>query len=500
MAMLQIVTANGKITVEVPPGTILRDVSELRNFMDFPCGGKRKCMRCRVRCEGALSSLGEEEHSALTPAEAAQGIRLACFARVTGDATIYPEKNDMAQIAVNRQGCAYQKNPLFKCYGAAVDIGTTTVCLKLLDNTGVIESRAKKNRQTAFGADVISRIEKAIAGNGKELQDAVVRTIHDLLPEAAGAQSLSSDDIDTLVITGNTTMLHLLTGRDVMPLSRAPFHADWHADEWVKGILPMLPDSADIYLPPCPSAFVGADVMTAVLASGMYESSHTSMLIDMGTNGEIALWHEGILHTCSTAAGPAFEGAELSCGVYAVSGAIDKVSLDGEGFSFTTINNAPPCGICGSGIIDALATFLELETLSETGYMKNSFVPLTGEIGVSREDVRKIQLAKSAMRAGLETLRRQVGLEWSAVDSLYVAGGFGSYLNLQSAAKIGLIPMEMLSKTRVIGNAALEGAVMCLENKDFVEIIQKIAGTAKSVALDGNPVFTELYMEHMMFE
>jgi len=393
--------------------------------------------------------------------------------------------------------------PMFARYGLAVDIGTTTLCAALLDKNGQLGHTARKNPQTSFGADVISRIEKSMSGYAGQLAGCLAAVISEIADELAAGAGIPIAEIDAAVLTGNTTMLHLLTRQDCTPLSRAPFAAERLFGEYTEGSELEIPSlrGAKVYLPRCPCAFVGGDITTAILASGLCESRGSAMLVDIGTNGEIALWHEGELTCSSTAAGPAFEGAGLSCGTYATTGAIDRVWLESGKPCCSTIGGGCAVGICGSGIIDALTVMLELGVIDETGAMADTDnFELRDGICITDKDVRKIQLAKGAVRAGMETMLESLSLAKDKLEVLYIAGGFGSRMDLKNAAAIGLIPEELRGLTKVIGNAALAGAALILGDKALAAQSEQLIGRAKILPLDSSPAFTENFMEYMAFE
>lgn len=249
------------------------------------------------------------------------------------------------------------------------------------------------------------------------------------------------------------------------------------------------------------SAFVGADITTALLASGICSSEETALLVDIGTNGEMALWRNGSLLCCSTAAGPAFEGANLSQGMQGAPGAIDHAQVAGGEMKLHTIGDAPAVGICGSGVMDVLACLLDLEILDETGLLdegEDSYA-LTEAVSITQGDVRQVQLAKSAIRAGIETLLHVSGINPEALPQLAVAGGFGSFLDLNSAGKIGLLPTCLVSRSRVLGNAALAGAALLLGNRQLLEESCALANSAKTIDLSTDPYFMDAYVENMLF-
>lgn len=451
-----------------------------------PCGGAGKCGKCAVEVLGKVSLPDEAERLA--------GCRLSCRTRLYGDAIVTIKNRALSasdlvvaeNFAENIEPavCPSEKN------GAAVDIGTTTVALSVYDlTTGhCLASNSALNPQSVVAADVMGRIDAAIKGKLSTMQDMLVSCIRKLA-EATGY----FDKIDTWCLTGNTTMLYLLTGRNPKALAVAPYTADHLFGEEITFL------GKPAYLPNCMQAFVGADITCAVLASGMCSSIETALLCDVGTNGEIALWKNETLYVTSTAAGPIFEGAGISCGCQSVPGAVETVTLQGGTLSVTTIANANPVGICGSGIIDAVACFLENGTIDETGAMEEESTLLCDGISVTREDIRNIQLAKAAIAAGIKSLLEVTKTSPEEISVFYLAGGFGKHLNLDSAVRIGLFAAELKNKVKVLGNAALQGAAAMLTDENAKKNVASLAKTAKHVSLGGDATFNRLYIEEMFF-
>ena len=436
-----------------------------------PCGGRGVCAKCKVLIND-------------TP-------ELSCRYRLSDDEEItveIPDYEEMKQIELSGNGDVSFDDPMPGAVGTAIDIGTTTVAMRtynlvtgeLMNETGFI------NPQTSIAADVIGRIEAAMNGKGEILQGQICEAIENTLEE-------NEIDPDAMVITGNTTMLYLLAGLNPESLSHAPFEADCLFDARMH----FGPTVA--YFPPCMHAFVGADISTAVLASGMCESDDVSMLCDIGTNGEVVLWKDGKLYVSSTAAGPAFEGAGISCGCSSIPGAIDSVKLTDGKPEIHTIDDAPAAGVCGSGLIDAIAVFLDLGMIEETGGTDEDELVLADGVAITPKDISQVQLAKSAIASGIATMLKETGTESADVKKVYIAGGFGSHLNVRSAVRIGLLPEEFEDKISVIGNAALTGACRLLGDMEKIDAIRKIASISSHVNLGGNPLFNNLYMDNMMF-
>lgn len=476
---------------------------------DSPCGGSGKCGKCRIFAEGQLSPLTAEERKLLTKEELESGIRLACMTRILGDCRAETLKKTASKTNIRIEGVmpAFEKKPTYSRLGAVVDLGTTTVAALLYEGTDPVARASCENSQKIYGADVISRIGQSMGGKRAEIAETICRDIASLLQDMASSSGNRAEEIEQVVITGNTAMLFLLTGTDPACLSAAPFIASDLFGREVKGADLALPcKEAAVYLPPCMSSFVGADITTAVLASGIFDSPKTSLLVDIGTNGEMALVSKGKLLCCSTAAGPAFEGAGITMGMMGKPGAIDKVQVQDGELDTHVIGEASPAGICGSGIIDAVAAAMDLEVLDENGFLEtddeygdDACLKLSGPVVITQKDIRMVQLAKSAIHAGALTLIEESGLSCEQVDSFQIAGGFGSFINTANAAKIGLIPEELLEKTQVLGNAALSGAAMLLLNPGLREKAALIAETSETVDLSTNPTFMDLYVESMMF-
>ena len=467
-----------------PLQTVLQEAGLAQNH---PCGGKGICGKCAVKVEGSVSEPGE--------AEKAAGTRLSCQTLLYGDATVcLPDRTQLEQIETGREHYRAVA-PMAGCCGAAVDIGTTTIALTLcrLSDGAVLASAACENPQRRIASDVIGRIEAALSGSLELLQQMVLSAVQDLLQKVCREANIAEAAVDALVITGNTTMLYLLTGKDPEPLSHAPFQADclFGYETTVLG--------RKTYLPPCMDAFVGADITCAVQSSNMTAHPGPVLLCDIGTNGEIALWKDGTLFVTSTAAGPAFEGAGISCGCGSIRGAIDRVWLEDGRVCCHTIGEQTPVGLCGSGLIDAIAAFLRQERIDETGAVEEESLALWGTVKLLPKDVRAVQLAKAAIAAGIQTLLETTHTREEEISSFYICGGFGAHLDLNSAVAIGLIPAALARKARVMGNGALSGAVQLLLDYDGRFRAQGLAASARQLNLGGNPRFNENYIDQMFF-
>lgn len=467
-----------------------------------PCGGHGKCGKCKVRVKGNVSQPTEAELELLSPDELAKGVRLACLTRVLGHCEVQTLSSAKeSQIKTGGVLPEFELHPGFSQYGVAIDIGTTTLVARLYNAKGTMLAEASRlNPQSQWGADVISRIEAALNGKTQQLSQAIRHAIDEMIGEFSAATDTKS--IDAVVITGNTVMLSLLTEQSLEPFSHAPFAATRLFGETLTAetlSLVSLSPATPVYLPPCISAFVGADITCAILATDLCEKA-SAMLADIGTNGEMALWHNGTLTVCSTAAGPAFEGVGISMGMQGVAGAIDKVMIVNGALMAHVIGDKEPLGICGSGLIDAVACLIQTEQIDETGYLEDGSARITGNVALMQEDIRMLQLAKSAICAGMLTLVESTGLKPSQIDRLYIAGGFGNYLNKDNAVRLGLLPKPLAAASDTVGNAAIGGAAMILLNVEMQAAAQTIARSAAVLDLPTNAVFSEHYIMGMVFD
>jgi len=407
-------------------------------------------------------------------------------------------------------------------YGIAIDIGTTTVVVYLLDLIkGEIDVASSMNPQAKRGADVISRIDYAIKGGLKELQELVIDEINSLIESLCAKQRIDTGDIYDVTIVGNTTMIHLFLGVPPNYIAVSPYIPVFTKPLLINasrlGI--KINPQGRCYILPNISGYVGADTVGVILATGLYKGDGVKLALDIGTNGEMVLKDGDNLFACSTAAGPAFEGANITYGMRGARGAIDHVSIDDGKINVHVIDDVTPVGICGSGLLDAVAVMIELGILDQTGrivYPEGMFVRDAvrknnnglefvlrangGEIPISQRDVRELQLAKSAIRAGIEILLEETGRDYSDIDTVYLAGAFGTYLNPESAIKIGLLPPLPVSRVYSVGNAAGEGAKLALLDRDIRRIAEEVSRKVNYIELSSRKDFQEKFAEFMYFE
>jgi uncharacterized 2Fe-2S/4Fe-4S cluster protein (DUF4445 family) len=407
--------------------------------------------------------------------------------------------------------------------GMAVDLGTTKVAGYLVDlRTGkMLAAHGTMNPQIAYGEDVMARLTHVVhhQDGARQLQRVIVSGLDDLARSLCAKADRVAEDIVEAVIVGNTAMHHLLLGLPTGQLGSAPYIAALRqpCDLMARDIgLAFAPD-VRIHILPNIAGFVGADHVAMLLGSGIYKATDVVLGLDIGTNTEVALKVGERLLTCSTASGPAFEGAHIQAGMRAAPGAVERVWIDGGRVSYQVIDNLRPVGLCGSGILDAVGQLRKVGVLSEMGAMSldhprarrgakgPEFVIVTGaesgnehDIVLTRGDVSEIQLAKGAMRAGAEVLMQEAGITASDINRIVIAGAFGSYIDVRNALQIGMFPPLPPDQFEQVGNAAGVGARMALLSVDMRERAQQIAGQAEYVELTNDPRFTAAFTEAVL--
>ncbi|MBQ3864574.1 MAG: DUF4445 domain-containing protein [Clostridia bacterium] len=403
--------------------------------------------------------------------------------------------------------------------GVSVDLGTTAMAFSLLDlDTGChLAERNRENPLSVYGVDVLSRLEKSIHGAREKMRELLVETlqacIRDLIGDVfPGKSSLMSPEY--VVVTGNTAMLSLLTGQDVRGMEVFPFRVKERFGIESTGLFPAFPDTR-VYLPRCVSAFLGADLICALLASRLQEKPQPAILLDIGTNGEIALYTPDRINCSSVPAGPAFEAVHLSCGMQAGPGAVLHVSLQGGIPALAVQDGEAPKGICGSAALDILSLLRKWKLMDSTGQLllgmdgygtlvreqngeKVFMLPGT-DLHLSQKDIRALQAAKAAVRAAVETLLEIEGIRSSDIQTVLLAGAFGSALYPESLAGTGLLPEDLAVRCVQIGNAALHGAeemLLCPKKRDAGKLL---AAQIRAVSLMHTDGFAKCYLKYMSF-
>lgn len=476
-------------------GTPMMDI--LHEYgIEFPCGGKGKCGSCKIKILKGDIPVSEKHRSHLVSLGLSENFRLACMSAPYSNIEIEIPQLETVILADNS---TFEFEPL-SGYGIAVDIGTTTLVAQLLDLASgrVLNVATARNPQGKYGADIISRIEYALQPDHAEILKQLIRQkIGEMIYSLLKGYPVS---INKIVLVGNTVMQHLFCGFDVKALSFYPFESPFIA---AKHFLPsdlgwQLDGKTEIVFMPSIGSFVGSDILAGIFATRLHLSDSYQVLIDLGTNGEIVVGNKHRILCASTAAGPAFEGARITMGMTATTGAISSVINRKGKYNCHTIGNVTPTGICGSGIIDAVAIFLEKNLMNEFGDIQSGEpqLYLDHKVFLNQKDIREVQLAKSAIHTGLEILYKQLEIKQEQIDNLYIAGGFGNFINLSNALKIGLLDLEE-DKIIKMGNTALIGAKIFLFTKP--EKIDEVLKIIRHISLESDPEFQDLFIQNMMF-
>jgi uncharacterized 2Fe-2S/4Fe-4S cluster protein (DUF4445 family) len=503
------VKARGPIQIELfplaqrfdtEPGQSLQDLL-FAHGVEFPCGGQGRCKGCRVRVLSGTLPPTEDDLDRLSPMEIQQGWRLACRARPLSNLKLELAQWEVPILADDSLFPFISQPGL----GIAVDLGTTTIVAQLVDmsTSHVLAVRTALNAQAQHGADVMSRIEFACQpGQGDLLTEIVRRQMGELIAELLFSLDDLTSQLEQVVIVGNTVMHHLFAGLDVEPMSHSPFESATLGLQCFRAsdLAWDLPGNPVIRVLPALGGFVGSDLLAGILASRLHESDQLVALIDLGTNGEIVLGDRHRILCASTAAGPAFEGARITRGMRASTGAIAAVRLADSQLHCQVIGQLEPRGICGSGLVDAVAAGLELGRIAPSGRLGGADTfPLLGPIALTQRDIRELQLAKAAIAAGLQILLQRWGAKPYDLSRIYLAGAFGNYINRASARRIGLFPLPP-DQVHPAGNTALLGAKIALFDLHQADAhYSGLLRCIQHVSLNEDPRFQDLFVQELPF-
>ncbi len=457
------VTINGK-TVLANAGTVLSDLLDIEK----PCGGRGTCGKCKVKVNG--------------------GDALACRYIVESDIEVetYEKSEIVSETGIIESGAASGD----LCY--ALDIGTTTLALALvsLDGKKTVKVVTATNPQRAYGADVITRIDYCQKNSVKELQAVLINEINRMISE------FDVGEVERMYVAANVTMLHTLFGVDPSSIGVAPYTPAFLESKIESAESIGLCGVKTVISLPSVASFVGADIVAGLNLVGMPEEGKYDLLVDLGTNAEVVLLSNKSGVATAAAAGPCFEGANISCGMSATKGAVYSFRLDYGNATYQTIADEKAVGICGTGLIDIITELLRNEIIDETGYMDDDY-EISDGVYLSTDDVRQYQLAKSAVCSAIISLMKTEDIGFDDISHMYISGGFSSKINIQNAVNSGLLPRELAGKTVALNNSSLQGTVKyALEQNDLDGLIKMI----KYVDLSANKYFTDLFVENMMFE
>ncbi len=547
METVQITICDQDTVLICKAGDNLYQVLSQYDLVEGPCGGMGCCGKCKVRILGDIvQPLKDSEATFFTKEETEAGWRLACLYQVEHDIIVeLPEKQGVGAIVssgylppFDKESLIYKRldgegntlvwagkrllsietgDTVHRCYGIAVDIGTTTVVATLVDlSTGEeMTSMSCLNGQKSFGQDVISRIHYVMSHTmGTEiLQKTILLDLKRLFQELYHECGVTGQNVYAVTVAANTTMLHFLAGMDARGLGVSPYEPAFHGALTLPGTklgLPVSPD-CQVYCLPIVSAFIGGDITAGILACGFYKDMRNILFIDIGTNGEMVLSVRGRLLACSCAAGPALEGMNISCGTRAALGAVEDVAITGGEVAYETIGGGIPQGICGSGLLSAIAEMRRANILHESGRLqthplveveegKKRFL-LDRKYGIylSQQDIRQVQLAKGAILSGIYALLEGSGLKAANLERVLVAGQFGAHLKASSLTGAGLIPKELEERITYVGNTSKSGAYMCLLSPKEREKAETIAQSTQYVELAQLEGYEDLFVKCMRF-
>lgn len=436
---------------------------------------------------------------------------MAYILQITEDKEIFRAQHDCSKcpnLNCPRRSVSAEKMEALTEHGEAacntvkdvlcIDIGTTTLAFERIRN-GIRTAVTAVNSQRQFGADVISRIEASNAGRGKELKQKICYQ----LIEGVRRLYRGGEQPERVIISANTTMVHLLMGYSCQTLGSYPFepYNKKRIETDFKSLTGSSICTSPLTIIGAASGFVGGDIVSGMYMCDFDISERVNLFVDLGTNGEMAIGNaDGILVT-STAAGPAFEGGRISCGTGSVDGAVYAADL-AEG-KISTINDKPPVGICGTGIVEVMAELIKIGAADKTGLLRDEYFeagyPVTDKLRFTQKDIRELQTAKAAVRAGIELLIARCGCTYNDVASVYIAGGFGCKLNISKACAIGLIPPELEMKCTAIGNSSLGGAVKYAFSADAAARTGKLIGLCRELVLASDEDFNDRYLKYMNF-
>ena len=472
------------------PISFIEAMSQLGLSFYRPCGGIGKCLSCAIKFVYGMPPMTSFDERGLDFSEMRAGYRLGCKCVITRDCKILVPASLASEItSVLADEVAEDEDINKENIGIAVDIGTTTLATAVIDlDTGkMLRQRNCTNSQIQFGADVMSRVKAAMEGHNNELMDCVRKDLMKLGREILGENYL----MHKVVFSGNTIMTHLLLGMVVDGFARYPF-VPYTLDS-----VKFVKDRRNIFFMPAISAFVGGDIV-----SGLYylKDRGSFLLVDMGTNAELVLYDGKTYYCTSASAGPALEGASLSCGVASVRGAINHLSINDGKCTYTTIGGEAPIGLCGSGVIDLIHELRRNNLIDEGGLLVEEYAesgyPISENVVVTGEDIQQVLLAKAAIYSAITLLIKEAGIQVDDIDHLFVSGGLGATIGVWSAAGIGIFPKELLPKFEAVGNTSLRGAIKFVRDGNEEEL-QEIKDNAKVVVLNEKPEFQELFLDNL---
>ena len=506
--------------------TILEFLREKNIHIDAACNGLGVCGKCKIKLES--TDVSTSERKLLGEENIKSGYRLACMHSIDEvdkefilksfesgkkpDSIVLTESFTPKIIHTNIQ----------EKYGIAIDIGTTTVAMELIDlkNAKIISKVADVNSQVKFGFDVMSRIAFTLENPEglSTLQKSIVDTLNTLINKLLDESKIKREDIAELAVSANTTMCHILLGESVESLGKFPFLPGFTEAKRVCAKDIGIDLDATLITLPHISGFLGSDIVSGVYASGICDDKEKNILfIDIGTNGEMLLKTDNNLLATSCAIGPALEGMNISCGIRAGIGAIDDFHIDEADISYTTIGNTDPIGICGSGVLSMVRELLKSGFINKMGAIDKKcldsnhsfikaddsgkpFIKINDNLYFTAKDIRQVQLAKGAILSGIRALIKKAGIETCDITRVCIAGQFGKYISMDSFFGVGLLSKEFEGKVEYLGNTSLTGAYMALLDKNAIGYMTEISVETEYFELSKLEEYEKIFAKALRFD
>jgi len=468
--------------------------------VEFPCGGHARCRGCRIRIKEGTLPITSPQKQILNDKEIREGWRLACQGVVNDDLVI---ELDQWKSDVLSDDTRFQFIPM-EGLGIAIDLGTTTLAAQLVDrNTGeVLAVETGINPQARFGGDIMTRIDAASRlKKQNEMKKLIRGQLYDMIMDLFQSSQSSKDDLKRVIIVGNAVMRNLFCELNVAPMGFHPFEPISNDLEIYspKELGWALNRDVIIEFLPGIGSFVGSDILVGAWVQNMSESDEVRVLVDLGTNGEIMVGNRKKILTASTAAGPAFEGAGISMGMRAATGAISTVTLKNNKIMPKILGSGEPRGICGSGLVDAVSAYLDMGLIKADGrFLDGEYIMVLDPIKITQKDIRELQLAKGAIATGIRLLLKELDSSEDSVAEVYLSGAFGNYISKRSSRRIGLLNFPQ-KKITTAGNTALLGAKKALFNERQSNNFFSIREKTEHLDLSMHPDFTDVFAELVNF-
>lgn len=547
------------VSVSIEEGTtILEAARKVKVEIEAPCNGATVCGKCKVKLDSSsLKNVQYSNSAHISKEEIEKGIVLSCETRIFGDVNVflqtsskeenlkilsqgkaldveihpyinkkYYEDRNITEVLGGSEILFYEPgNTEDHTFGVVIDIGTTTLVASLINLTDGKElgNTSELNPQAIHGQDVLSRIKIASEDDGRELMHSlIINKINYMVDELLAVTQVDRKKIYEIIFSGNTCMLHLAGNINPYSLGKYPYipELSGHLHMKAKSLGLNVAEEGVVYFPPIISAYVGADITSGILAAELYKSKEIILFVDIGTNGEMVIASDGRLSATSTAAGPAFEGMNIACGMRAAKGAIEYFNIEENGeITIKTIGDEEPIGICGSGLLDIIGELVYHKVIDKNGKFSNKITDnasnilkknlvdfngkkvfqLSEKVHLTQKDIRQVQLAKGAIRAGIEFLLKSKEIEARDVDTVLIAGSFGYHLRAKSLVNIGLLPKEFEGKIQFVGNTSKTGGKAILLNNDSRDEIYKVVNQVEVVELSSYKDFDKVFVKHLAF-